>query len=141
MAYVLISCEYKLANQDFTNYLAMVTDGYCNENTVSGLHTLKKFIGAYLYKRRMIIREKIIPPCNNSDIESPPGNQSQGRRLQASNNENIMHQVRCCHCPPSVPIWGLYAPTNTTTSVFLRHFEKFHQDLPRSQEQKDDMVC
>jgi hypothetical protein len=48
------------------------------------------------------------------------------------------HQVCCCHCPKT-PLPG-YPPSYTTTSVFLRHFEKFHKDLPRSQEMEDEIL-
>jgi hypothetical protein len=80
---------------------------------VSGLSTSKKFISAYLYKKRMIIRQKL---------------------------SETTHQVRCCHCPKNTAAWGPYPSSYTTTSVFLRHFEKFDKDLPRSQQMEDEIL-
>jgi hypothetical protein len=80
---------------------------------VSGLGTSKKSISAYQYKKGMIIHQKL---------------------------SETKHQVRCCRCPANTAAWGPYPPSYTTTSVFLRHFEKFHKDLPRSQEIKDEIL-
>jgi len=78
---------------------------------------------SYLYNRRMIIREIIQnPQALNSSTDD-----------QNLIKSSKIHQVRCCHCSRK---WGPYSPNYTTTSCFIRHFQKHHPTLPSTEEKE-----
>ena len=92
-------------------------------NTISGRADSLMY-RSYLYNRRMIIRE-VIQNSHSSDI--PPTHQA------PITNTSKSHRVRCCHCSRT---WGPYSPSYTTTSGFIRHFQKHHPALPPTEEKE-----
>jgi len=91
-------------------------------NTISGQPD-SMIYRSYLYNHRMIIREIIQNP---QALNSSTDNQN---LIKSSK----IHQVRCCHCSRK---WGPYSPSYTTTSCFIRYFQKHHSTLPSTEEKE-----
>lgn len=89
----------------FHTQLAGKWDDYAGPRTVSDpTDQKKKRFGAYLYAKKIMIRE----------VQEEPDDQTK-------------HCVRCCHCRKS---WKDRNPADTSTSLFIRHVQDEHHRVP-----------
>ncbi|KAA8895810.1 hypothetical protein FN846DRAFT_893819 [Sphaerosporella brunnea] len=105
--------------------------------TLSGLKNSS--FDAFLYKRRIIFRERVQTEASGIEVNSDPDSQQPvrpakrqktqaGRRHSAgpTPTEQAKHLVRCCHCSKTE---GPYNAEYTTTSAWKRHVE-LHRGIP-----------
>lgn len=97
----------------------MLVIGY----TISGSRRWKSFI----YSRNIILRE-IQPPS-----PLPLGTKANSTNVPAPipiPNPLFPHQhiVRCCHCPK---VWVNLNPEDTNSSMFQKHVQRSHPEIPR----------
>jgi hypothetical protein len=85
-------------------------------NTISDpdANTNSKQFNAFLYNRRIILRE-----------------------VQGS--ESGLHRVRCCHC---FKVWSDRKPTDTSTTVYIRHIREKHKGIvPADEKEEKEMLA
>ncbi|KAA8907971.1 hypothetical protein FN846DRAFT_889678 [Sphaerosporella brunnea] len=75
----------------------------------------------------------------DAEVIAAPARGSKKRKRATPSNKvaKEYHIVRCCHC---TKVWGPFAASMTTTSMFNRHIETHHKKLPTDDVAEKDVL-
>jgi hypothetical protein len=122
----LPNCPQSQRSRRHTHTITL--DTFAGPNTLSDPSSKSKLFNAFLYNRKIIIRElQPSPKAATSETAS------------ASSPAIVeKHRVRCCHC---LKVWSDRKPNDTSTSIYIRHIREKHRGkIPADEKEEKQML-